>query len=147
MIGDRFPAKTKIFLLRNASRLALWPSQPLPNEWPTHEADHSLHLVPRIRMCGATPPPLQPYHTFCPWSSGRAAEYSVLSYSYELVPLCCTPFNVLRSDGGRNKTVCQQRTGFNAFSSLIGQRFNTTKLQTQNSQINFTVNNILTHSS
>jgi hypothetical protein len=61
--GIRVPAAVVMgfFVFDTVSRSALWPTQP-PIQWvpwlkrPGREADHYLHLVPRLRMHGAIPP-------------------------------------------------------------------------------------------
>jgi len=63
MIGVQFLTGARIVL---SSPSWLWgPSSLLSSgyqslfpevKWPWHEADHSFHLVPRLKICGAIPP-------------------------------------------------------------------------------------------
>jgi hypothetical protein len=57
----RFPAFPRDFIFPTASRMSVGSTQP-PTQWvpgikrPEHEADRSLHQVPRLRRLEAVPP-------------------------------------------------------------------------------------------
>jgi hypothetical protein len=75
----------EIFLFTTVSRMAMGLTQPpiqwvLGVKWPGREADHSPHLVPRSRMCGAIPPLLQ--YIFMVWGLVKHRDNFTFNFYY-----------------------------------------------------------------
>jgi hypothetical protein len=114
----RLPAGLGIFLFTTASRTVLGPTQPsiqwVPGAFylgvkrPGREADHSLHLVPRSRMCGAIPS--LPQYVLMSWCLVKAQGqlhlhlhlylylYFTFTFtaSYPVLYICEVTFHVFR---------------------------------------------------
>jgi hypothetical protein len=94
-----------IFFFYTASRPALRPTQP-PIQWvpvvlspevkrPESEADHSPHLVPRSRMCGAIPPPSKCVPGVV--LSSPQGQFAFTGQVLVKLPMNITPLDVMRT--------------------------------------------------
>jgi len=101
MTGVRFLAGAEIFfLIATMSRPNMGPTQ-LPIQWvlgvllsgvklPGHEAD--LHLMPRLRKCGATPP--LPEYAFVVWYMVKYMDKFTFAFNSVLREIWTTPITV-----------------------------------------------------